>query len=124
MTSSPVPSADPGLLDALARVVGPRRLHHGGAAGRGDPDWAESDWAESDWAESDWAESDWAHDEALDLPASAPAAVVEPVSAGEVADVLRVAAARGVPVTARGNGTGLSGAASPAAAGSCSRSSA
>nr|WP_308251978.1 FAD-linked oxidase C-terminal domain-containing protein [Pseudonocardia sp. KRD291] len=57
--------------------------------------------------------SDWSHDEALGVAAQAPAAVVEPVSADEVARVLAVAATHRVPVTARGSGTGLSGAAVP-----------
>jgi glycolate oxidase len=54
---------------------------------------------------------DLCHDECLTVPPSVPRAVVRPASTDEVAAVLRVASAHGVPVTARGSGTGLSGAA-------------
>lgn len=57
--------------------------------------------------------TDYAHDEALGMPSQRPAHVVRPASTAEVAGVLRVAAAEGIPVTARGSGTGLSGAAIP-----------
>lgn len=57
--------------------------------------------------------ADYGHDEALAVTAQAPAAVVRPASAAEVSGVLRVASARRVPVTARGSGSGLSGAAIP-----------
>ena len=57
--------------------------------------------------------ADYGHDEALAMTAQAPAAVVRPASAAEVSAVLRAASARGVPVTARGSGSGLSGAAIP-----------
>ncbi|MBK9178020.1 MAG: FAD-binding oxidoreductase [Acidimicrobiales bacterium] len=53
---------------------------------------------------------DYTHDEALTAEHRAPAAVVKPASTAEVAAVLRVANELGVPVTARGSGTGLSGA--------------
>jgi glycolate oxidase len=56
---------------------------------------------------------DYHHDECLTVPAAAPAVVVRPESTDEVADVLRYADAEGIPVTARGSGTGLSGAATP-----------
>ena len=56
---------------------------------------------------------DYAHDEALGLVHQTPAYVVRPESAEQVAAVLGVAAEHGVPVTARGSGTGLSGAAIP-----------
>jgi glycolate dehydrogenase FAD-linked subunit len=59
----------------------------------------------------------WSHDEALNAGAAVPAWVVFPTSSAEVAGVLRVASERDVPVTARGSGTGLSGAAIPAAGG-------
>ncbi|MGE3284798.1 MAG: FAD-binding oxidoreductase [Pseudonocardia sp.] len=59
----------------------------------------------------------YAGDEALWVPESMPAAVVRPASTAEVAAVVRLASARGVPVTARGTGTGLSGAAVPAPGG-------
>jgi glycolate oxidase len=60
---------------------------------------------------------DYAHDEALTATPQAPAAVVRPGTTGEVSGVLRVANEQRVPVTARGNGTGLSGAAVPATKG-------
>jgi glycolate oxidase len=60
---------------------------------------------------------DYAHDEALTATPQVPAAVVRPGTTGEVSGVLRVANEQRVPVTARGNGTGLSGAAVPATKG-------
>jgi glycolate oxidase len=57
--------------------------------------------------------ADYGHDEALTVGAVSPAGVVRPADAAQVAGVLRVASAHGVPVTARGSGTGLSGAAVP-----------
>lgn len=56
---------------------------------------------------------DYAHDEALGLPAQIPAAVVRPADASEVAAVVEMAAAHHIPLTARGSGTGLSGACIP-----------
>ncbi len=56
---------------------------------------------------------EWTHDEALTVTPCRPAAVVHPGSTDEVAAVVRVAAELGVPVTARGSGTGLSGACVP-----------
>jgi glycolate oxidase len=60
---------------------------------------------------------DYGHDEALGLPAQIPAAVVRPADTGEVTAVVAVAGAHGVPLTARGSGTGLSGACIPVAGG-------
>jgi len=58
---------------------------------------------------------DYAHDEALTATPSFPLAVVRPGCTAEVSAVLKVADELHVPVTARGSGTGLSGAAiSPA----------
>ncbi|WP_028921061.1 FAD-binding oxidoreductase [Pseudonocardia acaciae] len=57
--------------------------------------------------------ADYGHDEALSTTAHRPSAVVRPASAAEVSGVLRVASAHRVPVTARGSGSGLSGAAVP-----------
>ena len=57
------------------------------------------------------------HDEALGVPAVVPLAVVTPTSAEQVAAVLRVCSEHGVAVTARGSGSGLSGAATPVAGG-------
>ena len=56
---------------------------------------------------------EYGHDESLTVAAVPPAFVARPGSTGEVAAVLRVAAAHGLKVTARGSGTGLSGAAVP-----------
>jgi len=60
---------------------------------------------------------DYGHDESLTVAAAAPAFVVRPGSTAEVAAVLKVAGAHGLRVTARGSGTGLSGAAVPAPGG-------
>ncbi len=56
---------------------------------------------------------DYTHDECLTVDAVAPVVVVRPESTEEVAAVLRYADAERIPVTARGSGTGLSGAAVP-----------
>jgi glycolate oxidase len=56
---------------------------------------------------------DYFHDEALGVAWQAPAFVVLPETSEDVAAVLRSANEHGVPVTARGSGTGLSGAATP-----------
>src|SRR4051812_41768479 len=58
-------------------------------------------------------QDDYAHDEALGVEWQAPAFVVLPDPADDVAAVLRSANEHGIPVTARGSGTGLSGAATP-----------
>jgi glycolate oxidase len=60
---------------------------------------------------------DYTHDEALTATPVRPLAVVRPGDALEVSAVLRAAAAFGAPVTARGAGTGLSGACVPRADG-------
>src|SRR5271156_1535793 len=60
---------------------------------------------------------DYTHDEALTTVPVVPVAVVMPGSTNEVSEVLRVASEHGVPVVARGSGTGLSGAAVPIADG-------
>ena len=78
------------VIDALAGVVAGDRLLAGDAIG-----------------------DDYTHDECLTVAPQAPAAVVLPETTAEVADILRVAQERGIPVTARGSGTGLSGAATP-----------
>jgi glycolate oxidase len=56
---------------------------------------------------------DLTHDEALTATPVTPAAVVHPASTDEVAAVVALAQEQGVPVTARGSGTGLSGACIP-----------
>jgi glycolate oxidase len=57
------------------------------------------------------------HDEALTASPQVPAAVVRPDSAAEVAAVVALAAELGLAVTARGSGTGLSGACVPSPGG-------
>jgi glycolate oxidase len=79
-----------GLESALAGVVGAGHVLSGEAAS-----------------------ADYAHDEALGVAPVRPAFVVRPATTGQVAGVLRIANEAGVPVTARGSGTGLSGAAIP-----------
>jgi glycolate oxidase len=56
---------------------------------------------------------DLTHDEALTATPVVPAAVVRPASTDEVAAVVALARDLGVPVTARGAGTGMSGACIP-----------
>jgi glycolate oxidase len=56
---------------------------------------------------------DYTHDECLTVEAGTPSVVVRPESTDEVAAILRYADAARIPVTARGAGTGLSGAARP-----------
>jgi glycolate oxidase len=58
-------------------------------------------------------EADYTHDEALTIGPQRPAAVVLPETTDDVAAILRLAAEHGIPVTARGSGTGLSGACRP-----------
>jgi glycolate oxidase len=83
-----------GFLGALAAVVGADGLRAGADV-----------------------KDDDTHDQALSTAPVVPLAVVAPTSAEEVADVLRVCSEHGVPVTARGSGSGLSGAATPVAGG-------
>lgn len=59
------------------------------------------------------ANDDYTHDEALGATPVQPLAVVLPETPEEVAGILRAANERRIPVTARGSGTGLSGAAIP-----------
>jgi len=56
---------------------------------------------------------EYGHDEALGVAPGRPGFVVRPGSTGEVSAVLRIASEHGLAVTARGSGTGLSGAAIP-----------
>ena len=60
---------------------------------------------------------DYWHDEVLTKPPQRPAYVAKPATAEEVSQLLKVASDHHVPVTARGSGTGLSGAAIPRADG-------
>ncbi|WCO67085.1 FAD-linked oxidase C-terminal domain-containing protein [Iamia majanohamensis] len=78
------------LLAALVKVVGDGQVTTGEAIAEDDT-----------------------HDEALTVTPVTPLAVVRPRSTAEVAEVLRLADEARVPVTARGSGTGLSGAAVP-----------
>jgi len=56
---------------------------------------------------------DWFHDEALGLEPVRPLAVAHPATTDQVAAIVQAAAQLGVPLTARGSGTGLSGASVP-----------
>ena len=60
---------------------------------------------------------DLCHDEALGLDPVRPGAVVRPATTTEVAAVVTVACELGIPLTARGSGTGLSGGSVPVAGG-------
>ncbi len=82
------------VIDALGNVVAADRLHTGAAVNEDDT-----------------------HDECLTVPGVVPLAVVQPETTDEVSAILRLAAEHRVPVTARGAGTGLSGAAVPRADG-------
>src|SRR5688500_15882201 len=53
------------------------------------------------------------HDECLTVAGARPAAVVRPATTAEVAAIVVECERRRVPVTARGSGTGLSGACVP-----------
>jgi glycolate oxidase len=60
---------------------------------------------------------DYGHDEALTAAAQTPAYVVRPSSTEETAAVVALARGQGIPLTARGSGTGLCGACIPRANG-------
>jgi glycolate oxidase len=60
---------------------------------------------------------DYGHDEALTVTPQRPEAVVRPADTDEVSRIVRAAAEQGVPLTARGSGTGLSGACVPSESG-------
>ena len=62
-------------------------------------------------SEGEAANESYTHDESLTVTHRRPSAVVRPGTTGEVAAVVRLAGELGVPVTPRGSGTGLSGAA-------------
>jgi len=59
----------------------------------------------------------YSHDEVLTVEPNAPEVVVRPKTSEEVSQVLRLANEAGIPVTARGSGTGLSGACVPSRGG-------
>ena len=77
-------------LDRLVGALGPDRVLSGAAI----------------------SEDDW-HDESLKATGHAPDIVVLPHSSAEVSAVVTIARNAGAPVTARGSGTGLSGACVP-----------
>jgi glycolate oxidase len=56
---------------------------------------------------------DYQHDEGLSLEPGKPAYVAKPATAEEVSALLKLATEHNIPVTARGSGSGLSGAARP-----------
>ena len=56
---------------------------------------------------------DWFHDEALGLEPVRPLAVAHPATTDQVVAIVKASAELGVPLTARGSGTGLSGASVP-----------
>jgi len=60
---------------------------------------------------------EYTHDEALTVDPHDPEVVVRPATTEQVSRVLRLANEAGIPVTARGNGTGLSGACIPSRGG-------
>jgi glycolate oxidase len=61
----------------------------------------------------DAVDDDFCHDESLGTTAVRPVAVVRPATTAEVVAIVEAAGDLGVPVTARGSGTGLSGASVP-----------
>lgn len=68
---------------------------------------------ESNVLTGDQIKGDYGHDEALGLAAVVPSAVALPADTTEVAAIVALASTYGVPLTARGSGTGLSGACIP-----------
>jgi glycolate oxidase len=68
-------------------------------------------------APGDEAGDDYGHDEALGATPVAPAAVLRPRTTDEVAAILRCCTEHRIAVTARGSGSGLSGACTPVAGG-------
>ncbi|MHB8511770.1 MAG: FAD-binding oxidoreductase [Actinomycetota bacterium] len=61
----------------------------------------------------DAVSEDYGHDETLSVEPQRPVVVLRPRSTAEVSAILKIANEHRVPVTARGSGTGLSGAAIP-----------
>ena len=78
------------LASALSRIVGSEHVLEGAAIS-----------------------DDYARDEALTLTPKRPDVLVRPESAQQISEILKLAHARKVPVTARGSGTGMSGACAP-----------
>jgi glycolate oxidase len=79
-----------GIEASLRKIVGEQNVLAGDAAGE-----------------------DYTHDESLTATPETPAFVVRPASTDEVAGLVALARDQGVPITARGSGTGLSGACIP-----------
>ena len=86
--------ATAGLLDVLAAIVGADHVFSGEAIS-----------------------DDYTHDESLTVTAVVPLAVVRPADTAQVSAIAAACNERGIPVTGRGSGTGLSGAAVPLADG-------
>lgn len=84
-----ITQAPDGLAEALAQIVGAEHVLAG------------------DTPEA----ADYAHDESLTATPQAPAFIVRPMTAEEVAALLKLATEQRFPVTARGSGSGLAGAA-------------
>jgi glycolate oxidase len=82
------------LIDLLADIVSAEHVLSGNAIGE-----------------------EYTHDEALTVDPHDPEVVVRPATTEQVSRVLRLANDAGIPVTARGNGTGLSGACIPSRGG-------
>jgi glycolate oxidase len=78
------------VMEALSEIVGRENLLSGDAVS-----------------------DDYSHDEALSAEHRKPLAVARPASAEQVSRLLKLATERGIPVTPRGSGTGLSGACIP-----------
>jgi glycolate oxidase len=78
------------LISALSEIVGPDNLLSG-----------------------ERLSEDYSHDESLSVEHRPPLAAVLPAGSGELSKIVKVASDLGVPVTARGSGTGLSGACVP-----------
>jgi glycolate oxidase len=79
-----------GIAEALADIVGAGHVLVGDAIGE-----------------------DYTHDEALTAAPVTPMCVVRPAEAAQVAEIVNVARETGTPLTARGSGTGMSGACIP-----------
>jgi glycolate oxidase len=90
MDAPDVPIAQHALIARLGEIVGPDHVCAG-----------------------DRISDDLVHDESLTAVHHRPIAVVSPADTAQVSAVLALASDRRVPVTARGSGTGLSGAANP-----------
>jgi glycolate oxidase len=90
MTTSPEGGSGPTVEDRLVEIVGAANLDAGLDVNQDDT-----------------------HDEALTATPIRPRAVVRPGSTAEVAAVVKLAGSRGIPLTPRGSGTGLSGGCTP-----------